>query len=164
MPIPVFPPLPTPTPVPAPPQLRGLETNLTAGAGGTVADGFPIPFNKLISNNALGASFVTGAVTLTKSGTYLVNWWVAPEISAAAEETGSATAGQVSEEISFAVSVNGQIVSGSCAPVGTGQVSGSTLITVTSAPTTVQIVNDSGENVILSSVSAQAGMTIVQFA
>ena len=154
-------------PIPDPPQLRGLEATLTAGAGGTVADGFPIPFNNLISNNALGASFVTGTVTLTKTGTYLVNWWVAPDMTVAAveKEDGTATAaGQIAEEISFAVALNGQIVSGACAPCGTGQISGSTLVTVTSSPTTLQIVNDSGENVLLSEVSAQAGVTVVQLA
>ena len=167
-PIPVFPPIPTPTPTPPPtaPQLRGLEATLTAGSGGTVVDGFPIPFNNLISNNARGASFVTGSITLNKPGTYLVNWWVAPDISVAAAETDgqSSVAAQVAEEISFAVALNGQIVSGSCAPVGTGQITGSTLVTVTNTPATLQIVNDSGDNVVFATVSAQAGVTVIQFA
>jgi len=166
-PTPVFPPIQPspPTPVPAP-QLRGLQATFTAGSGGTVADGFPIPFNNLISNNALGASFVTGSITLTRPGTYLVNWWVAPEIAVAAVESEgqSATAGQVTDEISFAASLNGQIISGSCAPVGTGQVNGFALVTVTSTPATLQIVNDSGSNVVLAEVSAQAGVSVTQLA
>ena len=161
--LPVFPPLPIPTPTP--PQLRGLQATLTAASGGTVADDFPIPFNNLISNNALGASFVTGTVTLSRPGTYLVNWWVAPEIAVAAVEADGqgSKAVQTATEISFAVSLNGQIISGSCAPVGTGQISGTALVTVTTTPATLQIVNDSGDGIVLAEVSAQAGLSITQF-
>lgn len=165
LPIHVFPPMPpTPTPTPPAPQLRGLEATFTAGAGATVADGFPIPFNNLVSNNVLGASFVTGAVILNRPGTYLVNWWVAPEIAQpAVEKERKAAVAQVYDEVSFAVTLNGQTVSGACAPSGTGQLSGSTFVTVTNTPSTLQVVNASGDNVFLAEVSTQAGLSITQF-
>ncbi|HCU56355.1 MAG TPA: hypothetical protein DIC18_03355 [Clostridiales bacterium] len=166
MPIPVPTPIPTP-PSPTPiPRLRGLEATLTAGSGGTVANGFPIPFNNLVSNNAIGANFVTGAVTLTRPGTYLVNWWVATDIDEpnAATKDQAATVRQAGRQISFSVALNGSIVSGSYAPCWAGQVNGSSLVTVQSTPATLQIVNSSGQNVLLAQTTAQAGMTITQLA
>ena len=166
-PTPIFPPMPTPTPQPVTPQLRGLEATLTAGSGGTVANGFPIPFNDLISNNVLGASFVTGAVTLTRPGTYLVNWWVAldpSDLSAADSEEQTTTNDQVTSELSFAVALNGDVLSGSYAPEGIGQMGGSAFVTVQSAPSALQIVNNSGENVLLAETTVQAGMTVTQLA
>lgn len=165
VPAPFFPPLP-PTPPTPTPKLRGLEATFTAGSGATVADGFPIPFNELVSNNAIGASFATGSITLTLPGTYLVHWWVAldPTLPPAVEKSGQAAqAGQTATEIGFAASLNGEILSGAYAPCGTGQISGSALVTVTSSPSTLQIVNDSGENVTLAEIpTAQAGVTVTQ--
>ena len=168
IPTPIFPPV-TPLPTPTPSgslRLRGLEATLTAGSGGTVANGFPIPFNDLVSNNAVGASFVTGAITLTTPGTYLVNWWVATgsEEDAATTEGQPATTGQGNQQLSFSAALNGNIVSGSYAPCGTGQVSGSTLVSVTNTPSTLQIVNSSGQNVLLAQTTAQAGVTVTQLA
>lgn len=157
-PIPVFPPLPTPTPTPTPPQLRGLQATLTAASGGTVANDFPIPFNNLISNNALGASFVTGAITLSRPGTYLVNWWVAMGEGGDVATQGAGGPSQ----IGFSTTLNGAVVSTSYAPCGTGQISGNALVTVQSTPATLQIVNGSGENVVLASTTAQAGITVTQ--
>ena len=160
IPTPIFP------PVTPPQRLRGLEATLTGGSGGTVANGFPIPFNNLVSNNAIGASFVTGAITLTRPGTYLVNWWVATATTQNPEETGdqAATTGQSASEVSFSAALNGTPVSGSYAPCGTGQLNGSTLVTVQNSPSTLQIVNSSGENVLLATTSVQAGVTVTQLA
>ncbi|MBQ7712319.1 MAG: hypothetical protein IJT69_00735 [Clostridia bacterium] len=160
-PIPVFPPMPpTPTPTPPAPQLRGFEATFTAGAGATVADGFPIPFNNLVSNNVLGASFVTGAVILNRPGTYLVNWWVAM-----GEQGDVATQGAGGpSQIGFSTTLNGAVVSTSYAPCGTGQISGSALVTAQSTPATLQIVNGSGENVVLASTTTQAGVVVTQLA
>ena len=165
-------PIPTPLPLPPAPaptqnlRLRGLEATLTAGSGGTVANGFPIPFNNLVSNNAIGASFVTGAITLSKPGTYLVNWWVATEVEEEVEATGDQTAkvGQAGTQLSFSAALNGSIVSGSYAPCGAGQVSGSTLVSVQTTPSTLQIVNSSGSNVLLAETTVQAGVTVTQLA
>ena len=164
VPTPVIPPV-TPTPT-GNLRLRGLEATLTAGSGGTVANGFPIPFNNLVSNNAIGASFVTGAITLNRPGTYLVNWWVAMNATEDAESANdqTATVGQSDSQLSFSAALNGNIVSGSYAPCGTGQISGSTLVTVTNTPSTLQIVNSSGQNVLLASTTAQAGVTVTQLA
>ena len=164
IPMPVFPPVNPP--VNPPQRLRGLEATLTAGSGGTVANSFPIPFNNLVSNNAIGASFVTGAITLTRPGTYLVDWWVATATAQTPEATGNqaATVGQGVSELSFSAALNGTVVSGSHAPCGTGQLSGSTLVTVQNSPSTLQIVNSSGENVLLAQTSVQAGVTVTQLA
>lgn len=167
LPTPIFPPvIPPVNPPVTPPQLRGLEATLTAGSGGTVANGFPIPFNNLVSNNVLGASFVTGAINLTRSGTYLVNWWVATEIGEtdAASQGQTEPTGDAEPQLSFSAALNGDIVSGSYAPYGTGQVGGSTFVTVQNAPATLQIVNSSGSNVLLAETTAQAGVTVTQLA
>lgn len=126
---------------------------MTAGGGATVADGFPIPYDTLVSNNMTGATFATGTVTLTRPGTYLVNWWVTMQnIEKAGAESG------------FAVEINGVKLSGSYAPFGTGQIAGSSLVTVHSSPSTLQLVNHSGEPVTLSDTTAQSGITVTQFA
>lgn len=126
---------------------------MTGGGGATVANGYPIPYDTLVSNNMTGATFATGTVTLTRPGTYLVNWWVTTQDI---EKAGS--------EAGFAVELNGTSISGSYAPFGTGQISGSSLVTVQSSPSTLQVVNDSGEPVTLADTTAQSGITVTQLA
>ena len=159
-PSPVFPPLPPPAPTPMP-TLRGLEAAFTAGSGATVANGFPIPFDTLISNNAVGASFSTGAIVLNRPGTYLVNWWVATDN---ADQAVTETAGQTGAELSFSAALDGSVIASAYAPTGTGQVSGAGLVTVKSTPATLQIVNNSGGNVVLAQTTEQAGVVVTQFA
>ncbi|GEM_PF-2319945 len=156
-----FPPVNPPvTPPVQPARLRGTEVLLTGASGGTLANGFPIPFNNLVSNNALGVTFTTSSVTIARSGTYLVNWWVALEEPVEVE---NAAAGQ-NAGIAFSATLNGSVVSTSYAPGGTDQFSGTALVTVTNTPATLQIINNSGCNVVFGEAGAQAGMTVTQFA
>lgn len=135
-------------------SLLGIETSLTGSSAGSIADDAPIAFDTVDLNNANGISYsaTSGTYTFQNAGTYLVNWWVALQCT------------QTVTQIAFAVSVNGTDVSAAYADVGDGQVSGTALIQITSAPATVQLLNVSGGAVTLAAVAEQAGATILQIA
>ena len=136
-----------------------MEVALTGAPGGTVPNGGAIPFNQLLSNTTLGGSFTPGVtgVTLNRAGTYLVNWWVAVDCDPPVEK-------ETEIEVGFSVNVNGSVVSTAYAGVGTGQIAGSAVVTVTSAPAVLSLVNASGISVSYADTASQAGMTVMQLA
>ena len=148
-----MPPMPPVTP-PSPPRLRGMQLSLVGSSGGTVDAGHPVSFDAVNTNNTLGVSYTpgSGSVTLSKTGTYLVNWWVAVENA------------QTAEALIFATSQNGSDVQSSYSDIGGGQVYGTAIINVTSVPTTLQLINRSSAEVTYVTAAGQAGMTITQFA
>lgn len=162
IPTPIFPPLNPPTP---PARLRGTEVALTGAAGATIADGAPVPFNVLVSNNTLGVTFIpgSGSVAFGRAGTYLVNWWVAlgEEI---ATQNGDEAKG-ANTETAFSVKLNGSVVSSAYAGSGAAQISGSSLVTVSSVPSVMQLVNNTGCSLTFAGgTSGQAGLTVTQLA
>ena len=150
-PIPPLPPMPTP---PSPPQLRGLQISLVGSSGETIARGASVPFDALNVNNTVGVGYTpsSGVINVGRAGTYLVNWWVA-----VADE-------QTAEEIAFALSLNGSDVQTSYSDVGGGQIYGTAIVTVSSLPATLRLVNRSGDEVTLVTAAGQAGLTVTQFA
>ena len=149
-PAPIFPPV-TPQPLP---QLRGMQLSLAGSSGGTVQNGANVPFDTVGANNMLGVSYApgSGTVTISRTGTYLVNWWVAVEGT------------QTAESLAFAISLNGTDVQTSYSDIGGGQVYGTAIVNVTSIPATLSLVNRSGDAVTYVTASGQSGMTIVQYA
>ena len=166
IPTPIFPPFPTPTPTPNPSvRLRGLQAALTDSAGDPVADGAAVPFNSLISDNTLGVTFLPGSGTFTfgRAGTYLVNWWMALGEGAAVSGAESSTA--ANGATAFSLTLNGTVVASAFAGAGAGQISGSALVTVSSVPSAMQLINDTGWGVTFAEGTArQAGVTVTQLA
>ena len=162
-PMPIFPPVDPPAPQA---QLRGAEFALSGSAGTVLPNLSAVPFNVTVSNDSRGISSAIGGgnVTINRPGTYLLNWWVAigdggVEVSG---ESGQSAGG---DGVAFTVMQNGTRVSSAYASGGAGQISGSTLLKITSAMTTVNLINESGCPITLASdTNGQAGMTITQLA
>ena len=150
-PPPFFPPV---TPPSAPRQLRGMQLSLRNHSAGTVASGGTILYDSVDSNSLLGVSYTSGsgAVTFSRTGNYLVNWWVSVENT------------QAAEILAFALQVNGTNVQVSYSDNGGGQVFGTAIVNVSSVGTVLELVNESGSAVTFATASKQSGMTITQFA
>lgn len=154
---------PTPPPAPAPfppvtppsaPQLRGMQLSLVGSSAGSVASGANVTFDTMNVNTTLGVSYTLGSgqIVLGRTGTYLVNWWVAVENT------------QTADPVAFALSLNGSDVATSYSDTGGGQVYGSAIVNVTSIPATLTLVNRSGEAVTLATAGGQSSLTLTQLA
>ena len=148
VPTPIFPPVVPPQPQ----RLRGMQLSLTGQSAGTLAEGAAVPFDTVNVNNTLGVSYSQGVITISRTGTYLVNWWIAFENE------------QTAEKLSFATSTGGVDVQTSNVDIGGGQVYGTAIVNVTSVPTTLQLVNRSGDDITYATVGVQAGLTLTQLA
>ena len=154
-PVPAPTPIPVPIPTPpAPPQLRGMQLSLVGSSAGSVAHGACVPFDAVNSNNTIGVTYTptSGVVNLSRTGTYLVNWWVGIESN------------QSAESVAFALSLNGSDLATSYADLGGGQIVGTAIVNVTSIPATLSLVNRSGNEVTYVTAAGQAGLTITQLA
>ena len=131
-----------------------MQLSLTGSSAGTVASGSPVLFDTVDVNTTVGIGCTpnSGKVTIGRTGTYLVNWWVAVENA------------QAAELMAFAVTLNGTDVQTSYADIGGGQVYGSAVVNVTSLPATLSLVNQSGDAVTYATAEGQASMTITQLA
>ena len=92
----------------------------------------------------------TGEFTLSSNGNYLISWWVAIDGTAS------------TSSISFATQVNGASSVEGSAPIVTGQLNGTTLITVTGAPVTVTLINNSLDAVFFATTPVQANIIIAK--
>ena len=151
------PPIPSPfppvTPAPAP-QLRGMQLSLVGSSAGSVASEASVAFDTVNSNNALGVSYTSGSgqIVIGRTGTYLVNWWIAVENA------------QTAETISVALKLNGTPVQTSYSDIGGGQIYGSAIVNVSSISSTLTLVNCSGCEITLATAAGQGGLTLTQFA
>jgi hypothetical protein len=83
-------------------------------------------------------------------GNYYISWWVAAD----------GTAGPPT--VNFAINLNGGgSVTGS-SPIITGQVGGSALITVSTVPSTITLVNNTTDTVGFASTLIQANIVIIE--
>jgi len=149
-PSPSFPPV---TP-PAPPLLRGMQLSLVGSSAGSIAQGDNVCFDAVDVNNTLGVSYApgSGSVTVARTGTYLVNWWIAVENA------------QSAEMLAFALSLNGSDQQTVYSDIGGGQIFGSAIVTVSSLPATLSLVNRSSGEVTLATAAKQGGLTLAQLA
>jgi hypothetical protein len=92
----------------------------------------------------------TGIFKITTPGTYLVNWSVAVN--------GSHT----SPYIRFALETDGEVYGPSACPVSLGVIGGTGLVTVLRVPSTLSLINDTGDVACLAQVMPAAGITITK--
>ena len=130
-----------------------MQLSLVGCSSDTIANGANVLFDAVNSNNTLGVGYTpgSGVINLSRTGTYLVNWWVAVQ-------------GAEAEELAFAVSLNGSDVQTTYADIGVGEISGTAIVTVGSVPATLSLVNRSGAEATYVTASGQAGMTVTQLA
>lgn len=136
-PYPPYPPCPPPPPPPPPSiqTLRGIQVNLLNGT--SIADDASVPFDSIVNNKTSSVSYTLGSGNLIflKPGNYFVTWSVA---------VNPADSGVVS----FSLTLGGVDVSASqLYVVDRGVITGSALITVTTTPVNLQLVNRTGATV-----------------
>lgn len=133
-------------------QLRGIEADLIGSSSGTVLNAYNVIFDNVSNNQTQNISYdqTTGEFIINAEGNYYVNWWVSTN--------GAGTANIVD----FSLELNNNIVGYSVSPNTTGQVGGSAIITVTNPPSTLTLVNRTGEAVNYAGTSVQASILIVE--
>jgi len=129
----------------------GIQAELVGAGGGTIPDGGNVLFDNVL-NNQSGISYnpATGLFTITSRGNYFVAWWTAPD------GAGSAT------NISFAVAVNGVPYSTASSPIVSGQMAANAFVTINTVPSTISLVNVTGDDVFVPIIPVQAGIVITQ--
>ncbi len=132
--------------------ISGIQTELIGAGGGIIPNGSNVLFDNVVNDQSGSISYnpATGEFTVTRLGTYYVDWWTAPD------GAGPATS------ISFAVAVNGVPVSTASSPIVSDQMSASALVTVNAVPATISLMNVTGEDVFVPSIPVQAGIVITR--
>jgi hypothetical protein len=130
----------------------GVQAQLDDAGGAVLANGSDVAFNTVINDQSTDITYnpVSGDFIITKPGNYLVSWWFATD------GAGPATS------VSFAVEVNGVPYSTASSPIVSGQLSGTALVTVTSTPTVITLVNVTGETVFIPTTPVQSGFVITE--
>lgn len=134
--------------------LSGVQVQLQASSGGTVADSANVLFDVNLNSVSPNITYApaTGVFTIAEVGTYYINWWVNTDGAEAATNV----------EFTIETSAGGAVSAVSPAPLVTTQLSGNALITVAAVPTTFSLVNNSGATVTYGTGAVQADLTVVQ--
>jgi hypothetical protein len=132
--------------------LRGVQVQLVDNGKQTVADGANVIFDTIVNLQSSDISYnaLTGEFTITRTGNYSVVWWVATD------GTG------VNDAVYFSLKVDGGGDVTSSSPLVTGQISGSALVTISTTPAILTLVNTSNDIVIFAGLSVQANLVITE--
>jgi hypothetical protein len=111
-----------------------------------------VVFDTIVNDQSTNISYntATGEFTITQTGNYYVAWWV----------TTDGSEGPVN--LAFAIQVNGANSVIGNAPVVTGQINGSALITIPVASAVITLVNESGALVAFATTAVQADIVIIE--
>lgn len=133
-------------------QLSGMQVQLVSGAATVIANNDNVVFDNILNDQSLNISYdtTTGVFNLMRPGNYYIDWWV--------DVDGT----EISPEVGFSIFVNGVSYSISSLPLVTGQISGSTLVTIGSTPATISLVNVTGGAVNFADTPVRANITIIQ--
>ncbi|WP_083258956.1 collagen-like protein [Cellulosilyticum sp. I15G10I2] len=133
-------------------QLSGIQAQLSASPLGIVDDGDNVIFDTVTNDQSANITYslITGVFTISATGNYYVNWWVA------ADGAGVATT------VSFGISVDGGPGILGSSPIVAGQVTGSALVTVAAVPATIELVNNTGATVGYGNTPVQANIVITE--
>ncbi len=131
--------------------LQGIQAQLQGSPGAIIAGGNNVIFDTIINDQSENISYdaATGEFTISSAGNYYVNWWV----------TTDGSAGPVN--MIFGVTAGGNTITQGNSPIVTGQVKGDAFITVSEAPVTVTLVNQTGADVVYANIPVQANITIL---
>ena len=119
-----------------------------------IAPGAPVIFDAIVNDlsTVIAYDAVTGTVTLSATGVYYVNWWLAADGIAG---DGTATM----PTFSLVTSTAGSFLSSS--PIGSGQFSGNALIFVAAVPVTFQLVSAIDSTTFLGILPVRADLTVL---
>ena len=135
-------------------QVGGIQAELTGAGGEILADGANVIFDNVVNDQSTAIDYnaATGEFTITRPGNYLVSWWFA------ADGAGPAIT------VDFAVAVNGVPYAIASSPIVSAQISGDALVTVTTVPTVITLVNVTNEGVFIPMTTVQANIVITEIA
>jgi hypothetical protein len=136
------------------PALSGIQAQQLDAEGTVIADGGNVIFDSLLNDQSDNISYnsATGEFTITEPGNYYVDWWVGTD------GAGPGT------NVTFAIEVNGVEYSDASSPIVSGQLSGEALVTVTTTPTIITLVNTSGNDVFVPTIPIQGNIVITEVA
>ena len=134
------------------PLLLGLQAQYQNASAAVIANGALIPFNTVINNQsaALTLNAATGEITITEPGNYYVSWWISLDGST------------VAVFITFSLELDGTPLSSAAIPVLSGQLTGADLISVTTTPAVLTLVNATGNDIFTGDTNVQANIAILQ--
>jgi hypothetical protein len=128
-----------------------IEAIWVTGGLSNLANKSPVPFDNIREvKGAISYTLGSGAFTINETGYYLINWWVTTNGASPATT------------INFNLLLNGIIQSQAASPDVIGQVVGTALHRVTTVPSIISVVNDTGANVSIPQAPCQADITIVR--
>ena len=123
---------------------------LSAPEGLALADNEAVPFTNTLTNTTLQVNFTApDTFTINQNGVYYISWQL---LSAGSE---------VAPVPTFALVFSDGQVFNSTIPTGIEQISASALVNITSAPTTFQLVNVTGNGVFVEQSSYSANIVIM---
>lgn len=135
-----------------PALLAGLQAQFSSANTTVLPDNDPIPFNTWINSQGtfIYLNIETGEITISQPGNYLINWWVSLEGSTLAPT------------ITLSLNVDGVSQSVSNSPILYGQMFGSNLVTIASAPAVITLTNATGNDLFFTvATPVGANITVV---
>lgn len=135
-------------------ELRGLQLQYQGGAL-ILENEDPIIFDTTINNAITGVTYdsTTGEITVTETGLYYINWWVATDGSTV----------EPTIDLAIVTSSGETIISSN--PILSGQMSGNALLSITATeanPVTIRLINITGNDVFLGPTTVGADLTIMR--
>ena len=137
---------------PCPPELRGVTAQLRVANEVYLEDGQEVIFDIILRRNTRDITYNSnsGRFCLREGSTYLINWDVAVEGS------------YYRPFVRFSLIAGGNVIGSSTMPVTVGQLSGTSLLTVTNSPIELSLINDTDDIVGLSGFTPVANITITK--
>ena len=132
--------------------MGGAAMQIGRSTGGMVASAGNVIFDMYIySEGDISYNSVTGVIILNEAGRYILSWWVATQSSTSI--SGAAFA---------LLSSQGDFVEGA-SPLKSGEVIGTAIIEITSAPVTISLINSSAAAFYYpSAIPVKASLTVIR--
>lgn len=132
------------------PILSGFQVQLTTSDPVTIPDNGNVIFDTIITSilPAISYDATNGVITISDNGVYYINWWIGADGST------------VAPQILFAIVVSDGQTIPSATPIMSDNMSGNALLNITTAPVTLSLVNQTGNDVFLGGI-IKGDLTII---
>ena len=132
-------------------HIEGLNLQLTTLDDHSLFDKDPVIFDQILIDNSWYMNYDedSGIIEIRKNGMYVIDWDVSVED----------TSGE--PFVRFGIEVDGEVKASATLPVRAGQLSGQALIHVNQIPTSVRLINNTGDTVHLSTFKPIANLRIL---
>ncbi len=135
--------------------IGGLQIQLQSTGDLIIANNDPIIFDTIVSNFSSNISYdtTTGEITVTASGLYYINWWLAIDGSI------------VEPTISYTIITSSGDNITSSSPILSDNMSGNALFNITASigsPVTISLINTTGNDTFIGYTTVRADLVIIQ--